>query len=393
MKKQLSIGFAVSVTALASALTFVLTLSYSRKTFNEQITEVDRLSAKYQRLEELDEKIQAEYYTDVPTDDVIEGMLAGYVEGLGDRYSTYRSAEDYAAYEDSNAGIYTGIGITVQKNDEGNAEVLAVSPDSSADRAGIVAGDEVVEVEGVSVKESYREAIDLIGGELGTSVKIRVRKKSTDSVERLSLLRAQIDEETVTYKLLYNRIGYISISKFRTVTVQQFQEARESLLKQGAKGLIFDVRDNGGGVLSALEQIVDPMLPEGDLAFAHDREGNATTILKSDAEFDQMPYVILVNGNSASAAELFACVLRDYADAILVGEKTFGKGIMQTTFQLSSGGLTLTTATYETGITPCYHGVGLEPDILSEADPESEEDVQLNAAIDAMTERMQSDEK
>ena len=176
------------------------------------------------------------------------------------------------------------------------------------------------------------------------------------------------------------------------MTVSQFENARQDLLKQGAKAFIFDVRNNGGGLLSALEKMVDPLLPEGELAFSYDRDGNASTILTSDSHCEKMPYVILVNGGTASASELFACVLRDYADAVLVGEKTFGKGIMQSTFELSGGGITLTTATYATGKTPCYHEIGLEPDVLALPDPEADKDPQIAAAIETAKDLMKKQE-
>ena len=214
----------------------------------------------------------------------------------------------------------------------------------------------------------------LIEGEVGTNVVLRVRKGKTGNEQTYTVTRAKLDEITVESEMLDNHIGYIRIKKFRTVSVAQFRNAMNTLHEKGAEKFIFDVRDNGGGVLSALEQMVDPLLPEGELAFAHDKQGNATTILTSDAEQMEFPMAILVNGNTASASELFACVLRDYAGAKLVGEKTFGKGIMQTTFPLSSGAVTLTTATYETGITPCYHGVGLEPDVLSVPAEDTDED-------------------
>ena len=384
MNKKISLSMTISLMALTAALTFILTLSFSQRKFNEKISEVDRLSGKYQLLDELDAKVQEEYYQDVPEDDVISGMLAGYVSGLGDKYSTYRSAEQFAAYEDNNAGVYTGIGISVIRLDSGEAEIVSVTENGSAEKAGIQAGDILVAVEDVLVAENYSDAIALIDGDVGTTVSLRIRKADSGNEQTLSVMRAKIDETTVHYEMLDRHIGYIQITKFRSVSVTQFSNALNDLLGQGAVGFVFDVRNNGGGVLSALEEMVDPLLPEGDLAFAYDKHGNATTILTSDAEQLEIPMVILVNGNSASAAELFACVLRDYAGAELVGEKTFGKGIMQTTFALSSGAVTLTTATYETGITPCYHGIGLEPDVLSVPETDAETDTQLEDAVETL---------
>lgn len=367
----------VSLMALTAAVTFILTLSFSQNRFNSKLQEVDRLSGKYERLEELDALVQREYYTDLPEEDIMDGILAGYVSGLGDRYSLYVPEKEMKAFEDSNTGVYSGIGVTVQKTEENEALIVAVAEGGAAEKAGVSAGDKIVSVNQVSVAEHYQDALREIAGDSGTTVQVRIRRASTGTEQDYEFTRTVIDEVTVTGEMLEHRIGYIRISKFRTVTVQQFETVLQNLRGKGAEGFIFDVRDNGGGVLSALEAIVDPLLPEGELAFSYDREGNATAILTSDSNSIDLPYVVLVNGNSASASELFACVLRDYGNAVLVGEKTFGKGIMQTSFELSSGGVTLTTATYATGKTPCYQGIGLEPDILSVPDPDAGEDTQL----------------
>lgn len=391
MKKRFSFGTVLSLMTLTAAVTFVITLSMSRKAFNEKVTEVDRLAEKYDRLDELDAVVRGNFYRDVPEEDVLDGILAGYVAGLGDRYSAYRSARELTAYEDSNAGIYTGIGITITPNADGDIEIVDVTEGGSAEKAGIKPGDLLIEVEGISVKTSYGEAIGLINGDPGTTVTLRIQEHESGKQKKLTLKRIQLDEITVTSEMLSHHIGYIRISKFRSVTVQQFENARQQLLKEGASGFIFDVRQNGGGVLAALEQLADPLLPEGELAFSTDKDGNTSTIIRSDANCAEMPYAVLIDGNTASASELFACLLRDYSGAVLVGEKSFGKGIMQSTISLSSGGVTLTTATYQTGKTPCYHEVGLEPDILCVADPEAETDEQLAAAVDAVYEIIKAD--
>lgn len=388
MKKQISPGTVLSLMALTAAATFTITLSMSRKAFNEKVTEVDWLADKYDRLDELDAVVRENFYREVPEEDVLDGILAGYVAGLGDRYSVYRSARELTDYEDTTAGVYTGIGITVTKNDDGDVEIVDLAPGGSAEQAGIRKGDLLIEVEGISVRENYTEAINKIGGEVGTSVTLRVQEKASGRQKKLSVKRVHIDEVTILAKMLDNKIGFIRIDKFRSNTAAQFEEARQKLLREGAKGFIFDVRQNGGGVLGALEQLADPLLPEGELAFSTTKDGTRETIITSDANYTDMPYAVLVDGGTASASELFACLLRDYSGAILVGEKTFGKGIMQATLALSSGGVTLTTATYETGITPCYHEIGLEPDVLSVYDPEAETDTQLEAAQKALLSRM-----
>ena len=382
MKKKISLSLAVSLMALTSATTFVLSLGFCSVFLNGKLGTMTRLGDKYDRLNELDQIVQKEFYKDdIAEEDLIDQMLAGYIAGLGDPYSAYRSDKELHAYQDNNAGVYTGIGIAVRQEETGDVLIVSVTEEGSAAKAGIQAGDYLVAVEGIDAKTKYREAIEAIAGDVNTEVKLLIRKGDTGAEQTVSVARKQLDEITVSSEMLENNIGYIRISKFRTVTVEQFETARKELLAQGAEGFIFDVRNNGGGVVAALEKMVDPILPKGELAFAYTKDGASTTIVESDAAQTPMPYVVLVNGNSASAAELFACVLRDYGGAKLVGEKTFGKGIMQTTFELSSGGVTLTTATYATGKTPCYHGVGLEPDVQSVLAENATEDTQRDDAL------------
>ena len=154
MKKRISLGTVISLMALTAAATFVITLSMSRKAFNEKVTEVDRLAEKYDRLDELDATVRDHFYREVPDEDVQDGILAGYIAGLGDRYSVYRSAREMTDYEDTNAGVYTGIGITIGPNSNGDIEIMNVTEGGSAEQAGIKAGDLLIEVEGISVKEN-----------------------------------------------------------------------------------------------------------------------------------------------------------------------------------------------------------------------------------------------
>lgn len=375
--------------ALVAALTFILTMAASTRIFNQKISEVDRLAEKYQRLEQLDAEVRQYYYTDIDENEIMNGILKGYVNGLGDPYSEYLTAEELSADHIENAGQYVGVGITVSPTENQEVEIIEVFEGGGAHDAGIVAGDIILQVDALPVSEDYDGALDAIVGEEGTYVKLTLRR--ADQTEyTVSVERRKVDEPTIYYEMLENNMGYIRIKKFRTVSVEQFRNALNSLRADGAKGFIFDVRNNGGGMLDALEKILDPLLPEGEIAFSYDKDGNASPILKSDSEQLQMPFVVLTNPYTASAAELFACSLRDYADAILVGEKTYGKGIMQSTFSLSDGGgLTITTATYATGKTECYHGIGITPDVLSIYDAQSDTDSQLEDAKSTLRNAME----
>ncbi len=373
--KQIRLLTAVSVTALCCALTFTGTVLFMQHHF--RTTE-----EKFQRLASLDDYIQANYYqTDFDENALMDSMLKGYVSGLGDRYSVYMTPEEYSALMTKEAGKTVGIGVSVIQNEEGYPKIVEVQENSPAEHAGLVLEDVILAVEGEDVLTvGYAEAISRVRGEEGTAVRLTVRHDGAE--KEVSIVRETFDMTSVFSKMLEEHIGYIQITSFRENTADQFQNALNELLAQGADALIFDVRDNGGGLLSALEKMLDPILPEGDIATATYQGDKTEVVMKSDANELNLPIAVLVNGNSASAAELFSASLRDFRQAKLVGTQTFGKGIMQVTTRLKDGGgLTLTVATYQTTKSDCYHGVGLTPDVMIELPEDAETDVQLEAAV------------
>ena len=357
------------ITLLGCALTFTGTILFMQHRYQ-----------KFERLADLDQYIQNNFYTEPDSTKLMDSMLKGYVYGLDDRYSSYMTNEEYTTMMTKEAGKTVGIGMTVTKNEDGLPVILEIQKNSPAESAGLQAGDVLLAVNGHDIAQlGYEEAISQIKGEEGVPVKLKIRHEETE--KEISVARETFEVETVEYELLDKHIGYIKISSFRENTVEQFQKALEDLLSQNIDALIFDVRDNGGGLLNALEKMVDPILPEGDIATATFHGGKTKVILKSDKQELNLPMAVLVNGNSASAAELFSASLRDFKQAKLVGTQTFGKGIMQNSVRLKDGGgLTLTVATYQTTKSECYHGVGLTPDIIIEPDENSETDVQLEKA-------------
>ncbi|MDE7121700.1 MAG: S41 family peptidase [Oscillospiraceae bacterium] len=366
------------ITALAACL---LTLLFVRKNFS-----------KYTRLEELDAYIQKNYYLDLNDEDqekMMDYMLKGYVAGLGDKYSQYLTPEEYDEFLTKESGKTVGIGVTVIQGEDGYPEILEVQENSPAQTAGLQVGDVITAVDGIDILEAgYTESITNIKGEEHSSVMITILRENS-SVD-YEVIRETFDVATAKGEMLAGQIGYIQITNFRENTVEQFLSVLEELKNAGAKGFIFDVRDNGGGLLNSLEKMVDPLLPEGVIATATYHGGRTETVVKSDPEELNLPMVVLVNGNSASAAELFSASLRDFKQAKLVGTQTYGKGVMQVTARTDDGGgLSLTVATYQTSRSACYQGVGLEPDVIVEL-PEGftiglsdrEEDTQLMAAME-----------
>lgn len=356
---------------------------------------VQKRWGKYTRLQDLDAYIQKNYYLDLDQeteDALIDTMLKGYVSGLGDRYSQYLTPDEYQGFLTKESGKTVGIGVTVAAGEDGYPEILEVQQNSPAMEAGLQVNDVIIAVEGNDILEyGYTESIENIKGEENTSVRITVRRDDTESDYEIT--RKTFDIATAYGEMLENQIGYIRITNFRENTVEQFLSALEDLKNNGAKGFVFDVRDNGGGLLESLEKMLDPLLPEGIIATATYHGGVTETVVESDAEELDLPMVVLVNQNSASAAELFAASLRDFKQVQLVGTQTFGKGVMQVTARMpDGGGLSLTVATYQTSVSECYHEVGLAPDQVVEL-PEGftlgisdrAEDTQLAAALALFT--------
>lgn len=339
------------------------------------------------KLIELEEYIDENYYTAPDEESAAAGALKGYVAGLGDPYSQYLTAEEYGDWQEKESGTMVGIGVTVQADDTG-LYVVAVEEGYPAYKSGIKAGDIITAVDGKNVVETgYDESIEHVKGEEGTIVNLTVLRK--DKEFDLNVLRSEINIVTSKGCMLENDIAYIRISAFRENTDEQFLEILSQLTAAGAKGIIFDLRDNGGGMLSALQNILDPLLPEGNIAIANYGNGEVKNIVVSQKGELNIPMAVLVNENTASAAELFSASLSDFDKAVLVGKNTYGKGVMQNTTEVAGGALTLTVATYQTVRGECYHGKGIAPDydvalpedyVINYDKPDTEKDLQLAQA-------------
>ena len=394
MNHKVSLGVTISIAAIVCAVTFVLTSFFSLQSFNEKVQAVKEKAEKYERLEALDTYVREIYYTDeIDEDALMNGMLKGYVAGLGDPYSSYMTAEEYAERMEKESGQQIGIGVTVSMDEDGNIFVHSVEDNSPAAEVDIRAEDVITAVDGNIVTEvGFDTAVEAVRGDEGTSVRLTILRDGKELQK--TVVRKNYDVKTVYSQMLDNQIGYIRITAFRENTAQQFQDALDGLKATGARALLFDVRNNGGGLLDTLEDILDPLLPEGVIATATYQGGDTQTVVYSDAEETDLPMAVLVNGGSASAAELFSASLRDFKEAKLVGKTTYGKGVMQLTRQMEDGGgLTLTVATYQTALSDCYQGVGLTPDVevdvgedvdITACDPET--DTQLAAAIKLLSE-------
>ncbi len=370
----------VIVTVLSAAFGFLL--------FREKRLLEKKLDENAQIME-LEKYIDDNYYKAPDKEAVMNGALKGYVAGLEDPYSSYLTADEYDDWQNVESGTMVGIGVTVQA-DEAGLYVVSVTEGSPAYTSGIQEGDIITEVEGESVSEiGYEEAVVRIKGEKNTQTVLTIRRN--EELLEMSVMRSEIEVITVSGTMLEDNTGYIRISAFRENTDEQFIKIFDKLIADGAEGIIFDLRNNGGGLLNSLEKILDPLLPEGIIATATYGNGDVKTIVESDNVETDLPMAVLVNGNTASAAELFAASLSDFNKAFLVGETTYGKGVMQYTAPVAGGGLTLTVATYQTVRGECYHKIGITPDYqVSLAEnfnpdfeaPDIENDAQLKIAFE-----------
>ncbi len=362
MNKKISFGLALSLIAIASAVTFILTSFFSLQSFNKKVVDVNEKAKKYNSLQLLDTYVRDNYFGKIDETELNDGILKGYVAGLDDKYSRYLSADEYIDEQNENAGELIGLGLTLSEDESGYIRIDSIIADSPAIESGIQNGDIIISVDGVDVIETgFNEAVEAMNGSEGTSITLTVRRNGVDT--DYTFTRRSIELITVTGELIDGSIGYIKIDGFKQNTPDQFINTLQHLTSNGAKALIFDLRDNPGGLVESVEECLDPLLPEGVIAIAEYKDGHSETIVYSDSSELDMPMTVIVNKNTASAAELFAASLRDFGKAELVGEKTYGKGVMQITTEMENGGaVVLTVAEYRTTVSECYDKIGLNPD-------------------------------
>jgi carboxyl-terminal processing protease len=267
-------------------------------------------------------------------------------------------------------------------------------PDSPAEKAGILAGDEIVEVDGEDiVGDDLNVTVAKIRGKAGTKVKIGVKREGRDGVIRFDIVRASVESMTVDSKMLDNSIGYIQIAEFDDITTSQFLKAFTALKREEMRGLILDLRDNPGGSVRTCVDIADELLPEGLIVYTEERDGTRDEYTSSGDNYYDGPLVVLVNGNSASAAEILTGAIKDYKTGTILGTTTYGKGIVQRILPLGDGtGVKLTIAKYFTPNGEDIHGLGIEPDEELELDVdaylEDGSDNQLDRAVEIIEEQL-----
>ena len=394
----------VMLVVLTAFITFLITsiamYNYFNRTSGEKFSFEDlNNTATNQGIDAAIEKYKAlidEYYLgEVDENALKEGAIKGYIDALGDPYTEYISAEDMKSYTENLMGNFVGIGIYMVKDEDADRiQVLSPIKNTPAEKAGIQPGDYIIKVDGVEYKaDDMSKAADLIKGAEGTTVKLEILR-GTETLE-FEIKREKIITNPVISKTLDNSIGYIEITSFDEDTAKQFKEEYEKLQAQNIKSLIIDLRNNGGGIVDEATTIADYIADKGSTLLITTDKNQKEEITKAKQEpIINMPIVILVNENTASASEILAGALKDLGKATLVGTKTYGKGVIQGVMTLKDGsGLKLTTEEYMTPNREKINKKGIEPNeevklpdtVKNVMNVKEEEDTQLKKAIELLS--------
>lgn len=330
---------------------------------------------------------------DIDLDEVIQGAVRGMFKTLDDPYSRYMDPQAFKReQEDMFLGHFGGLGIIISIKDE---QLTIISPieDTPAYRAGVKAGDKIAEIDGKSTEGmGLDEAVNILRGEKGTEVTLGIKRENIEELLEIIIIRDIIEVKAVKKEIMgkENNIGYVRITTFNVNTEPELKEVLNEFKKDSdIQGIILDLRNNPGGLLDSAIEVASKFIKEGPVVHIKDRDGVSASIESRGNKYPEWPLFVLVNEGSASASEIVAGAIQDTGRGKLMGEKTFGKGVVQQVFNLSDGsGVAITTSEYFTPSERSINHIGIEPDILVEPVEDSEQDMQLNKAIQFLEEEI-----
>lgn len=346
-----------------------------------------------QKIKYLENMINEEYLGEISTDKLEEGVYAGLIYGLGDVYSRYYTKDEYEQESVTTEGSYVGIGVAMQKYTAGGIQIVECYKGSTAEEAGVKVDDVITAINGEDITDmELQDVVSMIKDNEDKDVVLTVQRKGEDTQE-ITVKVSNVELPSVFGEMLDENTGYIQITEFKGVTVEQYEEVFADLKEQGMERLVVDLRDNPGGLLNVVCDILRDILPEGLIVYTEDKNGNRSEETCDGKNPLDMPLAVLVNGNSASASEIFAGAVKDYGIGTIVGTTTYGKGVVQSIRQLSDGSaVKLTIANYYTPKGNSINKTGIRPDVEVELSPEllnqekitHEEDNQLQAALNSL---------
>lgn len=368
MSKKVSLGVAATVTLIAMAVTFSMTMTVSMNMFNNTVSSVKNKERMYNKLSEVDRYVRANEYFDINDDTLNDTIASGYMLGISDRYARYYSAKAYSERVGLANGRLMGIGVAVVKDpSSGYARIIRVYDNTPATNVGLEVGGFITAIGDTSTRSMSDTAAmtSALLGEEGSTVNIKyltpLREEQSFEITHANYTTPSIS----TVRLMDNGVGYLRIDSFTSGTAVEFRNAVNSLTNQGATSLIFDLRDNSGENLNAALVATDYCVPSGLIAQSQDKGGNVTDLRMSDENEITLPMVCLVNGSTASGAELFANALRKMAGATIVGSTTAGKGVLLSDPQSLSDGsaVVITVGILLDNEGKNWNGTGLTPDV------------------------------
>lgn len=392
-QKIYQIVMLVIITALISSLVTVIIVNerLTSSSSIEKIAEGDGVTGIETRLAYIRTMLEEDYLGELDDEQMLQMAIKGYVAGVGDEYTTYYTPEEMNEQYETATGNYVGIGIYMIVNyEQGTITVVEPMEGSPAIEAGLKEGDLITKVDGEEVTaENVSDMSDKIKGEEGTKVKLEVKRD--DETFEVEVERKKIEVSHINSRMLEDNIAYIQVTDFDGGAAKEFKDNYLDLKSQGATSLIIDLRDNGGGVVDEAIDMLEMICDKGStLLIETDKKGNEKVEKSAESPIIDIPIVVLVNGNSASASEIFAGALKDYNKATIIGTKTYGKGVIQTLTKLSDGsGLKMTTDEYCTPSRNKINKIGIEPNITVELTDDIEEltdenDTQLQRAIEEL---------
>ncbi len=366
MNKKISVSVAITVALIAMTVTFSITMIVAMQIFDNTVTSVNEKQSMYNKLAEIDKYVRANAYNAIDDVTLNDYIAYGYVLGINDKNAKYYTEKEYSDLLAVQNGKLLGIGVDLIKDaTTGYGRVIRVYSGSPAAELGIEAGSYITRIGDTDTKNLTRDGmLTRLRGEDGTTVSITYLTRGTSEEKTLEVTHVGYTIPTVEYQTLNDTYGYIRITQFGSTTASELDYAVNQLTSSGVTALLFDLRDNEGGLLDSATECIDLLVGEGIIAYAEYSDGTREVLAESDATRVDLPMVCLVNGNTASSAELFAASLRDMAGARLVGTKTYGKGTIQAAPQRLSDGsaVSVTVARLLTGKEECFDGTGLTVD-------------------------------
>ncbi|MEG2813682.1 MAG: S41 family peptidase [Oscillospiraceae bacterium] len=386
MNKKISLGAAIAFMAVIAAITFGITMMMSMNRFNKLVLNVKNREEMYTKISDVDRELRQNFVDSEKIDEevLLDEISKGFVNGLGDKYASYLTKDQYERRLKELSGKEKGIGIEALKDESGYLLIKKIYDTSPAKNSGMQINDHIVKINEFDVKTlSYDNATKLMLGDIGTKLKLIYRRDGVDTP--IELIRKDITIPYVEFQMI-EKNAHIRIIDFNERTQSQFKEAINKAISSNATGLILDVRNNKGEDVKAATEMLNSLLPAGNLGTFVDKNGKKTSIATSDKYSVDIPMVTLINGKTASAAELFAATLTDYNKSSCIGTKSFGKGSFQELIPLTDGSaVNVTTKRFLSGLNKEIEGVGIKPKYEIKLTPEQEQilETSTNSADDA----------